>query len=206
MKRRISVHLHGSLRKIHPEPITIVAATAADAIELITKQLPGFQPTAAGYKHVRVEGHATLERLHDPLKVDELHIYPQMNGGKNGGFTQILIGIALVGLTIITAGGFAGVAAAVAGSMAAGATFGMVLTATMFMMGVSTVIGGLITLMMPQPSLGGNASQQEASKYLGVPSSTTRIGTTVRVIYGLRRVGFHYLSFAQNSRNYAPAT
>lgn len=204
MLKKVTVHLHGSLRKIHPDPIVIHAKTAHQALELVTTQLPGFQPTGQGYKHVRVADHPTIERLHDPLETNELHVYPQMNGGKNGGFVQVLVGAALIGLTIITAGGFAGVAGAISATMAGTAGFGAMLTATMFMMGVSTVIGGVINLLMPQPSLGSNANQQEASKYLGVPQSTTKIGTLIRVIYGERRVGFHYLSFAQNARNYNP--
>lgn len=198
----IEVHLHGSLRKIHPAPIRVAASTAAEAIELITSQLPGFQPTAQGYKHIRVEGYPSEAALRGPLQGDELHVYPQMNGGKNGGFTQILIGAALIAATVVTAGGFAGVAAAVSTTMAGTAGFGAMLTATVFMTGVSAVIGGLTTLLMPQPTM-GNA--QEASKYLGVPSSTTKIGTTIRVIYGLRRVGFHYLAFNTNARNYNPS-
>lgn len=200
----IEVHLHGSLRKIHPEPIRIFASTAAEALELITSQLPGFQPTAQGYKHVRVEGFSSEADLRQPLDQAELHIYPQMNGGKNQGFTQILIGAALIAATIVTAGGFAGVAGAVGATMAGTAGFGAMLTATVFMTGVSMVMGGLVSLLMPQPSL-SQSNSQEASKYLGTPSSTTKIGTTIRVIYGLRRVGFHFLSFNTNARNYSPA-
>lgn len=203
MKRRLTIHLHGSLRKIHDEPISVYAETAAEALELVTCQLPGFQPTAQGYKHVRVEGYDTERALRDNLVSNELHIYPQMNGGKNQGFTQILIGVALIAATVVTAGGFGAVAAAVGATMTGAGGFGAMLTATVFMTGVSTVIGGLTTLLMPQPTMNpGNA--QEASKYLGIPSSTTTIGTTIRVIYGLRRVGFHYLSFGTNARNYAP--
>ena len=200
----INVHLHGSLRKLASGPIRVAAATAAEAIELITSQLPGFQPTAQGYKHIRVADYPTVEELHRPLKGEDLHIYPQMNGGKDQGFVQILIGAALIAATVVTAGGFAGVAAAVSTTMAGTAGFGAMLTATVFMTGVSTVIGGLVSLIMPQPTMNpGNA--QEASKYLGVPSSTTKIGTTIRVIYGLRRVGFHYLAFNTNARNYTPS-
>lgn len=207
LKRRITIHLHGSLRKLWPDPIEVVAATAHEALELVTPQIPGFQPTATGYKRVVVGGCDTYEDLHNPLSSDDLHIYPQLNGGKNGGVTQILVGVALVGLAFVTAGAsLAGLGAAVSATMAGGATFGAVMSTTLFMIGVSTVIGGLVTLIMPQPSLGNNATEAEASKYLGVPQSTTKIGTLIRVIYGKRRVGFHYLSFNQNARNYRPST
>lgn len=203
MKRRVTIHLHGSLRKIHADPVPVYASSPAEALELVTCQLPGFQPTAQGYKHVRVEGFPSEAALRGDLLVDELHIYPQMNGGKNTGFTQILVGFAMIAATVITAGGFAGVAAAMSATMAGTAGFGAMLTASVFMMGVSTVIGGLTSLLMPQPTMSpGNA--QEASKYLGGGGSTTKIGTTIRVIYGLRRVNFHYLSFSTSSRNYRP--
>lgn len=207
MKRRVTIHPHGSLRRIFSEPITIMARTAHEAVEMLTSQLPGFQPTAQGYKHVRLEGFPTLASLHDDLQVDELHLYPQMSGGKNGGFTQILIGAALMAVAFIAAPFTAGMSLGAAfGAMAAGAgTFGTMITTSLFMMGASTMIGGLVSLIMPQPTL-SPGSQQEASKYLGAPSSTTKIGTTIRVIYGLRRVGFHYLSFGTNARNYVPST
>lgn len=202
MKRRVTVHLHGSLRKIHAEPITIAASTAREAVELITTQLPGFQPTAQGYQHVRLEGFPTLDSLDQDLTVDEIHIYPQFNGGKNGGFTQILVAAAMIAVAFVIAGP-GGMAAAVSATIAGTATFGQLVAATLFMMSISTAIGGLIQLLFPQPSM-NPGNDQEASKYLGVPSSTTKIGTTIRVIYGLRRVGFHYLSFNTNARNYNP--
>lgn len=202
MKRRVKVHLHGSLRKIHPGPITVSASTAYEATELVTSQLPGFQPTAQGYKHIRLEGFLTEGSLREDLTVDELHIYPQLNGGKNGGFVQILVAAAMMAVLFVVAGP-AGIAASVSAVVAGTAGFGQVLVASLFMMSVSTAIGGLTALLFPQPTM-NPGNNQEASKYLGVPSSTTKIGTTIRVIYGLRRVGFHYLSFNTNARSYKP--
>lgn len=202
MKRRVTVHLHGSLRKIHAEPIPVSAASAREALELVTSQLPGFQPTAQGYKHIRLEGFSTVASLEDDLKVDEIHVYPQLNGGKNGGFTQILVAAAMIAVAFVVAGP-GGIAAAASAVAAGTATFGQLVIASLFMMGVSTAIGGLVNLLFPQPTM-NPGKDQDASKYLGVPSSTTKIGTTIRVIYGLRRVGFHYLSFNTNARNYNP--
>jgi predicted phage tail protein len=208
MKRLISIHLHGSLRKIHAETIKVWAESAFDAITLATTQLAGFKPTAAGYKRVRVAGFDKIEDFHNPITVDELHLYPQLNGGKNGGFTQILIGATLIAAAFVLAPLTAGMSLGLAfGAMAAGAgTLGTMVVTSLFMIGVSTAIGGLTQLIMPQPSLGGSDANQEASKYLGVPGSTTAIGTTIRVIYGFRRVGFQFLSFNTNARNYAPGS
>lgn len=83
MLRRI--HLHGSLKSIHPEPIEIRASTVAEALKAISRQLPGFGGNAiTGPLRVKVVGHETLESLLAPTDAQDIHIFPQLNGGKNG--------------------------------------------------------------------------------------------------------------------------
>lgn len=201
--RRVRVHLRGSLRSIHNGPIEVVVHTAAEAIAAVCGQLPGFKPDANGYKRIRVKDHPTEASLYEDLAVDDLHIFPQVNGGKNSGFTQILVAAVLIAAVFVTMGGAAGLVAA-GGALAAGtATFGQFLAVSLFMTGVSMAIGGLLAILMPAPSMDGPKAV-EGSKYLGTPRSTVAIGTTIRVIYGERRVGFHILAVNVNARNYAP--
>lgn len=188
---RVRIILRGPLRDLYSGPIEVVARTAAEAIEQLA-QIPSFRPDANGMKRIRVGGMPTQAQLHEPLEVEELHLFPQVNGGGNSGFIQVIIGIILIALVIF----LPGLGAAYVGTaMAAGAGISLVQLAvlTTFMMGVNLVIGGLMSLLFPQPELG---KQGKGSLYLGAPQSTTRIGTPIAVQYGRRKRGFHYLSYS----------
>lgn len=200
--KRVKVFLRGSLRKIHAEPIEVEVNTVAEAIEAVCGQLEGFKPDANGHKRVKIKDHPTEASLYEPISVDEIHIFPQLNGGKNGGWTQIIVSAVLITAAFFIAGP-AGMAAAGSAMAAGTATLAQFMAVSLFMVGISTGIGGLLTLLMPAPSM-DTAKQDEASKYLGTPKTTVAIGTTIRVIYGFRRVGFHIIAVNVNARNYAP--
>lgn len=176
MLRRI--HLHGSLKGIHPEPISINTATIAEAIKMVTAQLPGFRPDPVkGYRRVRAVGFESLESL---LMVDttssDIHLYPQLNGGKQGGFIQIVIGAVLIAASF-----------AVPGSMA-------FLAPILFNLGAAMLLGGILSFFNT-PKRDKKDGEQNKSYYLGSPKNTVAIGTRIPILYGRRLVGGHYLSF-----------
>lgn len=177
----VDVVLHGSLRKFHEGPIRVSAETAKEAIEAVTNQLPGFRPDPInGRKRITVVDHDTLDKLVAPLKTNVLHIFPQFNGGKQGGFLQILIGAALIGLAFVTGGT----------SLALGPlTFNI--GNTLFGIGAMMVLGGIMQFLAPTPK----TDKENKSRYLGSPKNTTAIGTRIPIIYGEDRVGGQYLSF-----------
>jgi predicted phage tail protein len=178
----VTVHLHGAFREFHPGPITIFANTVAEAIESITRQLPGFAPRPkAGPHRLRVVGHESIERLYEPLTVDRLDIVPQLNGGKKGGFTQVLIGAALVAASFIP------------GLNAAVASFA-------FSLGGALLLGGLSQLLAPTPS---SEEDTHRSRYLGAPKNTVKIGQTIPILYGRAQVFGHVLSFDVTGLNKA---
>lgn len=184
MKRLVRVHLRGSFRGFHDGPVEVMAATAAEAVERVTSQLPGFQPTAQGPLVVRVGGHHTVQDLERPIEVDDLHLFPEFAGGKNNGFLQVIIGAVLIVVALVAI------------------AFGFPLLGTaLFMMGVNMVIGGLIQLLFPAPEL--NNKQEDPSRYLGTPQTTVKIGTPIRVFYGRRKAGFHLLSFNMHATKQA---
>jgi predicted phage tail protein len=186
---RVRIILRGPLRDLHSGPIEVVARTAAEALEQLG-QIPGLRPDANGPKRLRVGGMPTQAQLHEPLEVEELHLFPQVNGGGNSGFIQVLIGIILIAVLVITVG-VAGIGAAL--TAGAASTLTTLAIATVFMIGVNLIIGGLMSMLFPQPELG---KQGKGSMYLGPPQSTTRIGTPIAVQYGRRKRGFHYLSYS----------
>lgn len=180
MLRRI--HLHGSLAKIHPGPIEVFAETVAEALKSISMQLPGFRPDPInGRKRVQVLGFDTVESLVTPSDTQDIHVYPQFNGGKNGGFVQIGIGALLI-----------------AASFAATAFDMPFLGSVLLKVGIMLIIGGLLQLLQ-QPKRDDKDKEQRKSHYLSGQQNTVEIGTRIGILYGRRRIGGHYLSFQVSS-------
>jgi len=163
------VHLHGYFTAFHDGPIAVVAETVSDAVEAVTRQLKGFQPTVRGRHRVKVVGHETTEALYQPLgETVDIHLVPQFAGGKSGGFIQIIIGAVLV-----------------AGSFLLPGPWAPYLMAT----GAMLMLGGLVQLLSPAPG------EEKKSRYLGTPKNTVEIGTRIPILYGEDKVYGHYLSF-----------
>jgi predicted phage tail protein len=174
----VKIVLHGLLKEQF-EGCEIKADTVADAIEGWSRQCGLAEIPAALRPVIEIVDFDTAESLVEKTDVTEIHLVPAMFGGK-GGFGQILIGAALIGLS------FTGVGAALsAGLMAAG---------------IGMAIGGVMSMFMKAPSVG--ASQDpEPSKYLGSNGNTTQIGTLIGKGYGRFKGGGQYLSIQVNSQD-----
>lgn len=172
-----SVTLHGHLASYHDGPLRIVGQTIAEVVEGVTRLLPGFRPHPIhGHQRIKVIGCETEADLQQLLEQDtEIHIVPQLSGGKKGGLTQILIGAALVGIGLFTFG--------------AGTALGSLL----IKVGALALLGGLAQLLSPTPE--DDKDSELKSRYLGSPKNTVEIGTRIPILYGETRVYGHYLSF-----------
>lgn len=182
-----TIYLHGSLAELHPEPITVEAATVAEAIRSL-KMVPELQPKEGEFHQIRIEGVDNQVALFSETEMSEIHVYPLTGGaGGNNGLTQILLGIALVTLAIINPA-----------FLAAGAKFGIT-QASLFLTGGLMIAGGIMQMLMPTPEAEGNKS----SKFLSASENTVQIGTPITLAYGTNRLGGHYLSFDVDSFDYA---
>lgn len=183
----INVVLHGPFAAFHDGPIKVEAKNAFEAIEAISRQITGFQPTArTGKARVKVVGYETEESLYIDVPENEtLHVVPQLNGGKAGNaWLQILAGVALIGVSFIP--GIGTMAASIA-----------------MKVGAMLVLGGLSQLLSPQPE--NDKDEQVKSRYLGTPGNTVQIGTRIPILYGEDRVYGHFLSFDINSQQISGA-
>jgi predicted phage tail protein len=173
----IRVHLHGSLRQHCPEPVTVYAATPLEAVDAVTRQLPTLRQV--GRKPlVRVLDHDSAESLHAPATVTELHLVPAFTGGKSGNaFLQIVLGTVLVVASFYLPASMPYLANA------------------MFSFGASLVLGGVLNMISPAPKLDvSSASDPDASKYLGAPGNTVKIGTRIPLLFGRHKAYGHILS------------
>lgn len=178
-----TVYLHGFG---HSEPIKVIANSVAEAVDLISRQLPCLAPNPlTGKKRISVVNHDTRESLYRNLKDDEteIHIVPQLSGGKQGGLLQILIGAVLVAAAFFTMGT----------SLAFATNF-------LFGTGAMMILGGIAQFLQPTPK---SNSEEEKSHYLGAPKNTVKIGTRIPILYGRFRAYGHYLSFDINARDNA---
>ncbi|MFN4091638.1 MAG: hypothetical protein ACK4FG_01925 [Brevundimonas sp.] len=178
----LRVHLVGAYSDFHDGPIEVSASTAWEAVEAVVCQLKGFLPDATtGRKILQVIGFKTVEDLKTPLEQTDIYVMPALAFGKEGGLTQILIGVALVAVSFVLPGMGLALHGMTLGAMVAG-------------VGVGAIIGGLLQVITPQPKLGSGNEEEVRSKYLSGIANTTQIGTPIALLYGKRKIGGHILS------------
>lgn len=186
-----TIFLHGYLRDLHPEPITVEANSAAEAISFL-QLIPALAGDGTLRHQVRVPGFESHAALYERRNIKEIHLHPMETapantmagaGGKNtGAYVQIAIGIILIAASYFTAG----------------TTFtpGQLLLA-----GGMMILGGVLQLIAPQPKL----DDQERSRYLGNGKNTVAIGTKIPLLYGRVKAYGHYVSFDTDSGTFNSA-
>lgn len=187
VETQVEVHFHGSLRQLSP-PVTLSGHTMSEILSGLKRMFPTLaKPHTQGGKLLKVNGFDNQEAFFNLLPGGKIRvdIVPALFGGKNGGFLNIILGTVLIATAFLlppAAAGFALFGGTTVGSM-------------MFGLGVSLVLGGLLSLLSPAPSLGGSGGDQESSKYINSSgTNTTKIGTRIALLYGKHRAFGHYLS------------
>lgn len=185
MRRR--VFFHGPLKELCPDPVEIDAETVADAIKGITFQLPEFNQ-GERFKIAVVGVESIFNLFSRSFEMEEIHIVPQFAVGKSEGvnFVQIVVGAALIAASFFVPG------------------MPAVVANILMSIGSSLVLGGVTGLLMAAPqaeSAGGN--DVEASKYLGSPRNTTKIGTRIPILAGRDLAFGHFLSFDIDAKDVA---
>tara|TARA_Y100001001_G_scaffold163884_1_gene194230 strand:+ start:9504 stop:10046 length:543 start_codon:yes stop_codon:yes gene_type:complete len=171
---------------------SVAAKTAAEAIAAWSNQTDLRSLPHCAKPTVDAVGFDTQEKLHEKTSVTEIHLIPRMSG--ESGVGKVLVGAVFVGLSFIPGLGQIGQVA---------------LSTVLFSMGMSLMISGIMQLFMKSPKVETN-EDPEASKILGSPTNTTKIGTIIPRGYGRMIVGGQYLSVQINAKGMAhgqfPAT
>lgn len=179
------VRLYGHLGRRFGRIHHLAVESAAEAIRALIATLEGFEAAIVQHRpgwHLRV-GSATvgeLERLRDPVSSAEvIQIIPAIGGAKSA-LGQILVGVAIVALAVVTGG----VGLAVIGS---GGFLGMVAS-----IGISLALGGIAQALAPKPShqAGSDAKDDQKQSYVfNGPVNTSQQGVGVPIVYGRLIVG-----------------
>lgn len=174
------VIFHGALASPGQTSVKVNCRSAAQAIELLSPQIKTLKPDAVnGRKRIMLSNIDTEADLYADHPHETLHVMPALAMAKDDRMTNIIIGATLIviGITI--------------GNMELG-KLGMQIAVATTAAGIGLVVGGLIAYLSPQPD--SESSSDQRSKYLGPVQNTTRVGTTIPLLYGRRRVGGHFLS------------
>lgn len=178
----------------------------AEAIKLLCLNSPAFleelvyaHEHGIGYRLVQADTDLDLEDLQLPFGSNDLILTPVVvgSGGGGGGIGKILVGAALIGISLAFPGGglFGGTVFGFLGGPAASAALLTTIGTGISIVGASLVLGGVSQLLSPQPTIpklggvdigggsgvGGLRGSGESSSTDG-PQSVTR-GTDGRQSY-----------------------
>lgn len=174
-----TVRLYGHLGARFGRTHQFAVASAAEAIRALCSQFEGFREAISKVNvAVRIgtrvinESDVRSGRLADPVGKDDIRIAPvPVGSGKNGVLQTVL------GVILIVVGAYTGNAALI-GS------------------GVSLVVGGVVQMLTPTPSLDKNRDgpNNRASYNFNGPVNTSAQGNPVPVLYGRMMVGSYVVS------------
>ncbi|STB29557.1 tail assembly protein [Citrobacter koseri] len=168
-------------------------ADIREMLRAMCSQVPGFKKymSEAHMKGIRFaffngKSNIGLEEFDMTRGGDTYRIMPIIEGAKNAGVLQIVIGAVALVAAFFTAGGSLALWGAAMSASAITAT--TVLTG----IGVSMMLGGVVQLLTPQPSFNTGASSSTDNKpnyAFGAPVNTVAMGYPVPVLYGEREIG-----------------
>lgn len=174
----------GRVHRFHLESNTV-----AEAIAALDSQLVGFRAFMVNAKQYGMvfavfAGKRNLGQgdLSSPSGSEDIRIAPVVEGSKNGGVLQTIIGVVL-----IVVGAYSHVPMLVN-------------------LGISLVAGGVIQMLSPQPSTKASNNSNEPSYVFNGAVNTEAQGHPVPLLYGRMMVGSAVISAGIEAADYAPST
>jgi len=174
------VKLYGELADFvgHKELDAVINCTA-DAIRFLITNFEGLEAHMANrYYKVLVDDYEIGEEdIHNPIGRSDISIVPVISGA-GGGLGKTLLGVALIGFSIASGGGFTalfgeGLKLGVVGNFAMNAGIGLTL------MGVSEML-----FPLPKPQDFSNEEDPRISFSFSGVQNTSRAGTSHPIAYG----------------------
>ena len=174
------VKLYGELADFvgHKELDAVINCTA-DAIKFLISNFPKLEAHMANrYYQVLVDDYDIDEtELHNPIGQSDISIVPVISGA-GGGLGKTLLGVALIGFSIASGGGFTalfgeGLKLGVVGNFAMNAGIGLTL------MGVTEML-----FPLPKPQEFNNEEDPRISFSFSGVQNTSRAGTSHPIAYG----------------------
>ena len=174
------VKLYGELADFvgHKELEAVINCTA-DAIRFLITNFEGLEAHMANRHYQVLVGNEDIDEteLHNPIGQSDISIVPVI-AGAGGGLGKTLLGVALIGLSFASGGGFAALSAktfelGAIGSFAMNAGIGLTL------MGVTEML-----FPLPKPQEFNNEEDPRISFSFSGVQNTSRAGTSHPIAYG----------------------
>jgi len=174
------VKLYGELADFvgHKELDAVITCTA-DAIRFLITNFEGLEAHMANRHYQVLVGNEDIDEteLHNPIGQSDISIVPVITGA-GGGLGKTLLGVALIGFSIASGGGFTalfgeGLKLGVVGNFAMNAGIGLTL------MGVSEML-----FPLPKPQDFSNEEDPRISFSFSGVQNTSRAGTSHPIVYG----------------------
>ena len=187
MEKVRTIRLYGTLGAKFGRVHRFVCDDTAGAIRALCAMIPGFQQFLAeskerglGFSCFIGKENISEEGLTYPVGNDDIRIAPIILGSGRGGFFQVILGAALIGLSFVP--GLNVAVWAGASTTWAGLSFSL---------GVAMLLGGVSQLLTRQPKgLAGVESVDNGASYnFNGPVNVTAQGNPVPVLYGEMIVG-----------------
>ena len=173
------VKLYGELADFvgHKELEAVINCTA-DAIRFLVTNFPKLEAHMADrYYKVLVDDYEIGEEdIHNPIGQSDISIVPVITGA-GGGVGKTLLGIALIGVSLVTGGGFAALKAG--GLTNVFSSIGLNVGVGLTLMGVSEML-----FPLPQPQDFSNEEDPRISFSFSGVQNTSRAGTSHPIAYG----------------------
>ena len=175
-----TIKLYGDLREItgHSE-LDAHVNSVGDSIRFLLMNWPQLE-AHMNTQHYQVLTDGTdigEEEIHYPV-AEEIKIVPVVVGA-GGGTGKILAGVALIGLSIATGGGFAALQIAGGSGLTGLSAIGFNVGVGLTLMGVSEIL-----FPVPKPEKFENDQDPRISFDFGGTPNTSRAGTTHPIVYG----------------------
>lgn len=190
-----TVKLLGELGKKFGKSYKFDISNPAEAVRALCINFPAFkqhliesEKRGIAYRVIVGKEDQKAEDLHNPSGKDVIKFVPVLQGA-GGGFTQVLIGAALIAAAFATGGVSIAAAGGLTSTMLGGMAFGM---------GASLIIGGVVQMLTPVPSTNisddNNQPDNKPSYTFNGGVNTSAQGYPVPVGYGRMTVGSAVIS------------
>ncbi|MCU5775238.1 tail assembly protein [Winslowiella arboricola] len=187
-----TLHLKGAAGKKFGKVHRFHVADLKEMLRAMCSQVSGFKKYMSNAHHhgvrfafYRDSENIGIEEFDMSSTATEFTMTPIPQGSKNGGMLQIVIGA----VALVAAYFTAGASLTAFGMSAAAAT---ATTTALVGIGLSMTLGGVVSLLTPQPAfnVGGSSSADNKPNYaFGAPVNTVAVGYPVPVLYGQREIG-----------------
>lgn len=185
------VLLHGNLKEKFSPEYNLSVQSPAEAVRALCNMVPGFKDEfskGSYYLYVDDQEHVNVDETNFTLAIPgTINIMPEVVGAKRGGLGKVLLGVAMIGLSVVTAGAAVPFITTLSGAtnltFMASATIHGLVTAAMMNVGIGLILGGATQLLSPKMKA-GSAAEQEKSGILQGAEGTLANGSVVPLVYG----------------------